>query len=185
MSYYDRAMLGYEIDLGSDIDILGDDDVGEALEILGAAKRRKKGGGLARAAQAVAAAKQAGGVIVRTREPSEKRLLTLQVDSGAALIAAAATQSLQIQSTGPFKAVQFLVDPTSALSFLITDIKVGRKSQLMGTGSIPATMFSALNPSSRVEWDTAQTAEPLVITVQNNSAAAARFVGGLMGYTVE
>ena len=122
---------------------------------------------------------------VKSRQPTSSYRLPLPIDTGAVAIVAGAAAVISLLPVQPFRATQLRLDPVAAPNFQITDIKVGRKSQLLGAGAIPATAFSALNPDCRVSFDTAQTSEPLVITVINVSGAAARLTGVLLGETIE
>lgn len=177
--------MGYMDILGSDVDIMGDDDVGDDLadllgedDILGAGRRR---GGRS---SAVKRLMQRRGTLVRTERPTNARRLTVGVDSGATLILAGAASTIVVQPVEPFRTELFSVNPTIAPQFLITQVLVGRKSQLVGTGSINASAFASNNPLSAVQWDTAQTAQPLSIAVLNNSLESLRFMATLFGTTV-
>lgn len=190
---YNEYILGDDDDLLGDVDILGDDDdVGDevdvlgALEILGASRRgrrnRKRSKGRAAVARAVMAR---NATLVRRANPSAVRNLTLGVDSGTTAVAAGASTTVTVNPVEPFRCTAFMVDPTIAPSFLITSILVGRKSQLVGTASISAATFSALNPLARVSWDTAQTSQPISIAITNNSGGALRFLATLFGDAVD
>lgn len=188
MGYYD---LGDD-ELG-DVEVLGDDDVGDdelgdaldilgAYDILGARKRKSKKSRRGALARAMAARR---GTVVKTSGPKAVRYLTMGVDSGTTAVAAGAAATITINPVEPFRCTAFVVDPTIAPSFLITSILVGRKSQLVGTAALSAATFSALNPLSRVSWDTAQTAQPISIAVTNNSGGALRFLATLFGDAVD
>ncbi len=191
MGYYDiqgdddvegLEILGDDDDLGDDMDILG-----AAYDILGAKKRsplaraRKK-----RRTQSVARRlAQSRGTVVRQGMATAARRLTLGVDSGATAIAAGAAATVTVQPVEPFRCELLAVDPTIAPSFLITSILVGRKSQLVGTGAVNAATFSSTNPLAAVQWDTAQTSQPISIAVTNNTGGALRFMATLFGTAVD
>lgn len=181
----------YSLVLGEDYDILGDilgdDDVGDdALllgndyDILGAARRSKKNRG--NAALARAATK---GAIVRERQKTQVRRLPLPLDTGAVLVAAGATAVITVQPNVTTRPEKFSVAPESAPHFTIDSISIGRKLQLGSGGSIAASLYDARNPDNGVQWDTADRREPIEFRVTNQSAAPARFMGLLIGTTVE
>lgn len=193
MGYYD--LMGDDDDLLGDVDVLGDDDdlgyeddiLGAAFDILGARKRKKssplsrgRSRGRGGAAKRLAASR---GTVVRSTGPSAARRLTMGVDSGA--VAANTAATITIQPVEPFRTELFAVDPTVAPSFSITGILVGRKSQLVGTAAINAAMFSAGNPLCAVQWDTAQTSQPISIAILNLTGGALRFMGALFGTAVD
>lgn len=177
MGYYD-IMGDDDADLLGDVEILGDDDdLMGAYQILGAAKRNRNG-----LARQIAARR---GRVVRSGSPQSARKLTIGVDSGTTAIAAGAAATITINPVEPFRCEAFLVDPTIAPSFLITSILVGRKSQFVGTSALSAATFSALNPLVSIQWDTAQTAQPISIAVTNNTGGALRFLATLFGTAVD
>lgn len=180
MGYYD-IMGDDDADLLGDVEVLGDDDdLLGAYQILGAARRG--GGQKMRLARQIAAR---SGRVVRSGSPQAARKLTIGVDSGTTAIAAGAAATITINPVEPFRCEAFLVDPTIAPSFLITSILVGRKSQFVGTSALSAATFSALNPLVSIQWDTAQTAQPISIAVTNNTGGALRFLATLFGTAVD
>lgn len=176
----------YALVLGEDYDILGDilgDDDDESLvlgdyDILGAAKRRK--GHSAAAARAAAR-----GAVVRPRQKTQMRRLPLPLDSGATLIAAGASATITVQPNVTTRPEKFSVAPESSPHFTIDSVSIGRKLQLGSGGSIAASLYDARNPDNGVQWDTADRREPIELRVTNQSAAPARFMGLLIGTTVE
>ena len=167
--------MGY-YDIEGDLEVLGDYDI-QGEDIMGLVKRQP--------ARRPAPQQRQAAVAVKQHSPSKSFRLPLPIDTGAVAVVAGAAAVISLLPVQPFRATQLRLDPVAAPNFQITDIKVGRKSQLLGAGAIPATAFSALNPDCRVSFDTAQTSEPLVITVVNVSGAAARLTGVLLGETVE
>jgi len=165
------AGVSHGYDILGDVDVLGD----EALAILGAAARRAyqrpmRGGG---AASNTVAQKQA----------TQTRRLDLAVDSGATPIAAAASLTITVTPPEPIRVEQIMVAPSIAPAFVLTAATIGRANQIMGAGSLAAELCSPNNPFA-VQWDTAQTSQPILLTVTNTSGAALRFLGSLRGTVV-
>lgn len=199
--YYDISgddeedVSGYDYDISGLEALLGDDDemLGISLKSLArgalmphtlaqrALASRKKSKVAARAMVAQAAAR---GALVQAKGPSRSRRLMLPVDS-TTTIAAAASSTINLTPTNTFKPDRFVVDSAIAPAFVITDIKVGRASQLIGTGSIPAVAFSPALGENNIGFDTVQTSQPLSVAVTNTSGAALRFMGVFFGWEIE
>lgn len=185
MSYIDIMGdddLGYD-DLLGDVQVQGDDLLG-ALQILGARKARKNRGRRG-GSNAAANLARSRGTVVKETGPTDSRRLVMGVDSGTTLIAAGASSTIVINPVEPFRTELFSVDPTIAPSFIITSILVGRKSQLVGTAAVNASVFAGNSPLSAVQWDTAQTSQPISIAVTNNTGGALRFMAALFGTSVD
>ena len=70
---------------------------------------------------------------------------------------------------------------TQADSFLINDIKIGNKSQLVEATSLPARAFAENAVGVRLSLDTASIAQDVVIAVSNVDITAATFRAVLFG----
>jgi hypothetical protein len=73
------------------------------------------------------------------------------------------------------------VNATQADSFLINDIKIGNKSQLVEATSLPARAFAENAVGVRLSLDTASIAQDVVIAVSNVDITAATFRAVLFG----
>jgi hypothetical protein len=167
----DVEILGADpYDILGDVEILGEDDV------LGARRRRRGSSG--RPSSGGGSASNT----VRMKEPDAARRLHLPIDSGVAVVAGA-TSVITLAPVEAFRAEQIVIDPTVAPSFILAGALVGRKSQLLGAGSLPCTLFTPTNPFV-VQWDTAQTSQPIVLTFVNTSLAALRLMGALLGTNI-
>lgn len=158
----------------SGVDILGEDDfdlLGD-VDILGAA---------ARARRLPAPANRS--VQVRPTQPTNSRRLPMGIDSGAA-VAAGATATITITPVDAYRPEVLSVDSAIAAGFIISDLRIGRKSQLVGGNPMPASSFSALSPLAGCQFDTAQQTQPIVLIVQNTSGAALRFMATFFGTSV-
>lgn len=189
MPYYD---LAGDVDVLGDAEILGDEllgfNFGRAANLalnpvaqFNAVRGAMRGGAGAARARAAASGQRAA---VQQNSQYETRRLLMGIDS-VTTVAAAATSTITVNPVEPFRPEALIVDTVVAQNFLITQILIGRKSQLVGTASIPASAFVA--PGSAVgilQWDTAQTAQPLQITVNNTSGGASRFTAVMVGTAV-
>lgn len=191
MSYYgmsgDTEVLGGNVDILGDDDLLGDDDMLGAFNFGRAANmalnplaqinalRRAAGGGGRRAPQRARAI---------SKPITESRRLLMGLDT-VTTVAAAGVATITANPVEPFRPEALIVDSVVAPNFLITQVLIGRKSQLVGTGSLPASAFVA--PGSAVgslQWDTAQTAQPLQVSINNTSGGASRFTAVLIGTAI-
>jgi len=64
---------------------------------------------------------------------------------------------------------------------VITDIRVGKQSQLVASGNIPAETLSQQAQGCAMSLDTCQISMQLQILVTNISLAAARFMATIIG----
>jgi hypothetical protein len=84
-----------------------------------------------------------------------------------------------------FRPERLVVPSNLAIDFLITDIKVGKNSQLVSTGALPAVMFTEVAFGVRLKMDTCQISMFVTISVTNQNPAARNFQGGIVGPAVE
>lgn len=175
-------ILGEDYDiLGEDEDLLGeeDDDMMGDYDVLGARRRRRRVRGRAmRRPRGSGAASH----VIKREAPQKTRLLSLPMDS-VANVAAGGAATINLTPVEPFRTEAIMVDPTIAASFLITTALVGRKSQFVAGNALACTLCPPTAPF-RVQWDTAQTSQPIQIGVTNTSGAALRFMGQLLGTVV-
>ena len=121
-----------------------------------------------------------GGVVVDTG-PTKDRELPVGVDSGATLILAGASQDIQIQPQVDFRVERLIAANSLAPNFSIRDVKVGKDSQLVASGEIPAETFSNLSVGVGLKGDVCRVGQIITVSVVNTSGAPARFRGSLIG----
>lgn len=151
-------------------EIRGDDLLGE--EILGAAPRR------------LAPMPGVPGGQLKVREPNRAREYPLGFDS-VATIAAAASLAVSSRPQVVFRPDRLVIPASIAPNFTLTDIKIGKNSQLVGSSVLPAEVFSQTAVGVRLKLDTAQISQDIVLTVTNISGGAVRFMACLIGPAVE
>jgi hypothetical protein len=184
----DLSIVGDEL-----AEMIGEDDVvslmgrggGDDVESLLAASM---GGARARGRLARALlARRLGqrGAVVTTRGPTKSREFPIGFDSGPVLIVAGAATQIISRPQVPFRPERFVVPSDIAGSFTIDDIKVGKDSQLVATGPIPARIFEEGSFGVRLSMDTAQVANDITVSATNVSLAAARFRAAMIGTAVE
>lgn len=117
---------------------------------------------------------------VERAAPAEGRRGFLPLSS-ADVIAAGNTVGIEAKVSRPFRPDALIIDDAIAEDFLITDLKLGLTPVTVGSGPIPASMFKSESRHSKLELYTLQVNEPAVMTVQNRSTDARRFVGVLTG----
>jgi hypothetical protein len=189
----DDDSLGFEY-----TEILGDDDALGSVawgddDALGAfvgadivhAKRR---------AARIAARKQAAaeylmrkrvaaGSLLRGVPPRNAREYALGL--GSTSVAGNSSANINVQPQVIFRPERLVVPSNLAVDFLITDIKVGKNSQLVSTGALPAVMFTEVAFGVRLKMDTCQISMFVTISVTNQNPAARNFQGGIVGPAVE
>ena len=183
--------LGFETTeiLGDLLD--GDDEAGEFVgddsgdDILGAilAKRNKGNARKQAMARDMLRRRVAAGSLLRSVSPRSSREYALGL--GSTSVAGSSSANINVQPQVIFRPERLVVPSNIAVDFLITDIKVGKNSQLVSTGALPAVMFTENAFGVRLKMDTAQISMFVTISVTNQNASARNFQGGLVGPAVE
>lgn len=171
-------------------DLLGDDESGEFVgddesgdDILGASVRRKKNAQKQAMKRDLLRRRVAAGSLLRSVSPRSSREYALGL--GSTSVAGNASANINVQPQVIFRPERLVVPSNIAVDFLITDIKVGKNSQLVSTGALPAVMFTENAFGVRLKMDTAQISMFVTISVTNQNANARNFQGGLVGPAVE
>lgn len=190
-----ETLLGGTVDISGMVDLNADDD----MDLLGtylvqgedgadAGVTRAILGAIAKANPRVKAAIQSAqaqrATVVREQLPTRSRLLPLGLDSGAVAIAAGAAANIAVVPQKPFRPERLVVEPVGAPSFLINNVMVGTDSQFVTAGAIPAAIFIPGAFGVGLKGDTANIGITITVAVTNFSAAAARFLGALLGTAV-
>ena len=194
-----EELIGYDGD--DDYDDDDDDDDDELAALLGARprlsarfKRKSRGRGRGRRSQrmvtrrAIQVAKavkkvEQGSLLSRTT-PNKSREFPIGFDS-VANIAAAATATLTQRPQIVFRPERIVVPAAVAAFFQITDVKVGKNSQFVSSGAVPAATFAETAFGVRLKMDTCQISQDLIIDVTNIDVAAHRFLAAMIGESVE
>ena len=123
----------------------------------------------------------------RRARPSRRGRCAGKGDSRTPSTSVAGTSSanINVQPQVIFRPERLVVPSNLAVDFLITDIKVGKNSQLVSTGALPAVMFTEQAFGVRLKMDTAQISMFVTVSVTNQNPAARNFQGGLVGPAVE
>ena len=172
----DLLGLGYDgmTEIMGDDDDSGDDSGEEFVgdDLMGAAKNQRR--------QRQAAAKQA---LLRTLPPRSSREYVIGLGSTA--LPGLSSANIAVQPQVIFRPERIVIPSNLAADFLITDIKVGKNSQLVSPGAIPAVVFVENAFGVRLKMDTAQIAQFVTLTITNQNGAARNFQGAIIGPAVE
>ena len=183
----DRSEILGDDALGDDagLEFVGDDSGDDLLgdDVLGAAVRKRKAQKNQALANALARRRAAAGTLVRDVRPRSSREYALGLGSTSVLGNSSANINVQPQVV--FRPERVLIPSNVALDFLITDIKVGKNSQLASTGAVPATAFTEQAFGVRLKMDTAQISMFVTISVTNMNPNARNFQGVIIGPAVE
>jgi hypothetical protein len=172
-------------------EIIGDDEAGDDAgaqfvgddsgdDIIGAAKRKAKS---AAAKQAMLRRRVAAGALLRTLPPRSAREFVIGLGSTA--IPGLSSANINVQPQVIFRPERIVIPSNIAADFLITDVKVGKNSQLVSPGAIPAVVFVENAFGVRLKMDTAQIAQFITVSVTNQNGAARNFQGAIIGPAVE
>jgi hypothetical protein len=162
-----------------------DGDGSDGEDILGAVVRAKKKRNARKQAMArdLMARRVASGALLRSVPPRNAREYALGL--GSTSVAGNSSANINVQPQVIFRPERLVVPSNLAVDFLITDIKVGKNSQLVSTGALPAVMFTEQAFGVRLKMDTAQISMFVTVSVTNQNPAARNFQGGLVGPAVE
>jgi len=158
------------------------DDSGD--DILGAILSKKRGNAKKAAmARDLLRRRVAAGTLLRSVSPRSSREYALGL--GSTTVAGNSSANINVQPQVIFRPERLVVPSNIAVDFLITDIKVGKNSQLVSTGALPAVMFTENAFGVRLKMDTAQISMFVTISVTNQNPQPRNFQGGLVGPAVE
>jgi hypothetical protein len=114
----------------------------------------------------------------RTSSPGEH-----VVGLGSTLVVGYTSANIGVQpQVVPFRPEKLEIPSEVARDFLITDVKVGRNSQLASVGAIPASIFNdRRHEHLKLSMDVAQSSMFVTVSVTNQNAKARNFQGVLVG----
>jgi hypothetical protein len=171
-------------------EIEGDDALGAFVgdssdgdDSLGAVRKRKQNARKRAMARDLLRRRVNSGALLRSVPPRNAREYALGL--GSTSVAGNSSANINVQPQVIFRPERLVVPSNLAVDFLITDIKVGKNSQLVSTGALPAVMFTENAFGVRLKMDTAQISMFVTVSVTNQNPAARNFQGGLVGPAVE
>lgn len=158
--------------------------VGEGLEgddsSMGASKRKQHS---SQAKADLLRKRIAAGALLRTLPPRSSREFIIGL--GSTSLPALSSANISVQPQVIFRPERIVIPSNIAADFLITDVKVGKNSQLVSPGAIPAVVFVENAFGVRLKMDTAQIAQFITVSVTNQNGAARNFQGAIIGPAVE
>lgn len=165
----------------------GDDESGAAFvgddnlsAIVGAAATRAASQALS---NALASKRASSGSLLRSMPPRSSREFALGL--GSTNVAGSSSANINVQPQVIFRPERLVIPSNVAPDFLITDIKVGKNSQLVSTGALPAVGFTETAFGVRLKMDTCQISMFVTLTVTNQNVVAKNFQGMIIGPAVE
>lgn len=163
-------------DSGNNVQFVQGD--GSDGDMMGAHKKRSSS-----SQQAIQRRRVAAGALLRTLPPRSSREFVIGLGSTA--LPALSSANISVQPQVIFRPERIVIPSNIAADFLITDVKVGKNSQLVSPGAIPAVVFVENAFGVRLKMDTAQIAQFITISVTNQNGASRNFQGAIIGPAVE
>ena len=148
--------------------------------MIGAARRHNR---QQAAAQALMQRRVAAGALLRGVPPRQSREYALGL--GSTSVSGSSSANINVQPQVIFRPERLVIPSNLAVDFLITDIKVGKNSQLVSTGALPAVMFTEVAFGVRLKMDTCQISMFVTLSVTNQNPSARNLQGGIVGPAVE
>lgn len=96
-------------------------------------------------------------------------------------VAPGARAIMRAQPQALFRGQRLIVPTSIARHFVINDIRVGRNSQFVAAGSVPAETFSEDAYGVRLKMDTCQISQEIFLEVTNISDEPHRFLASIVG----
>lgn len=120
-------------------------------------------------------------IAVKRKQPTAVRELFLGFDS-VTVVTKSTSRNVTTQAQQPFRPDRLVVAAAIAGFFLINDIKIGSKSQLLSGDAIPAEAFSNLSVGVVAKMDTITPGITVMLSVSNiDTLADHRFNGMMLG----
>ena len=176
-------LLDGEVDGDEAGAFVGDDSGDDILGAVLAARKRQGNAKKTAMARDLLRRRVASGALLRSVSPRSSREYALGL--GSTSVSGTSSANINVQPQVIFRPERLVVPSNIAVDFLITDIKVGKNSQLVSTGALPAVMFTENAFGVRLKMDTAQISMFVTISVTNQNPSARNFQGGLVGPAVE
>lgn len=123
-------------------------------------------------------------LVLREEQPTHSRVFPLGFES-ATTIAGGASATITSRPQVIFKGQRLVVPSDVAGTFVLDDVKVGKDSQFVAEGSIPARVLQENAVDVAFELDTAQISQDISISVTNIGGAPATFRAALIGQAAE
>lgn len=161
------------------------DSILSGVELVGRRAPNRNAARMAAMRQAAAYKQVQSGVIVRDQQPTKARRLVLPMSSNGTVAAGSSTTVTARPQTIAFKPIRLTIPATIGPDFTIEDIKVGNKSQLAQSGSLPAEAFVQTAFGVEMDMDTVQTSQDFVIQATNISGAARTFRAAVFGRSAD
>lgn len=106
------------------------------------------------------------------------------VGLGSTYVQGLSSANIRMQLQVIFRPERLVIPSSIAPDFLITDIKVGRNSQFVSSGAVPAVLFAESALGVRLKMDTAQISMFMMISVTNQNLHGKNFQGVLIGQSL-
>ena len=104
---------------------------------------------------------------------------------GSSLVRAGESMNVNVQPQVVFCPERLVIPEGIAGDFIIHDIKVGKNSQLVSTGALPASVFTSRSGGTRMKMDVTQISMLVTVSVTNTSKEDRYFQGVFFGPAVE
>lgn len=139
--------------------------------------------GAENAANAVAQLAMKNGSALVDLEPTKSRRYPLGFPTTT--VNAAATASVTAAPQVPFRSERFIIPSDFAGGMLLTDIKVGKNSQLVAANPLPCRAFTEQGWGTDLHCDTADIAQQVALNLSNTSSHNTVFNALVLGRAVE
>lgn len=124
------------------------------------------------------------GTVLQQYAPMKGRQLILGFSS-TGTVAAGATVDIIQRPQLTFRPERIVIPAAVGANFNVSDIRIGKDSQFLSAGAIPAAVFAEGAFGVRLKMDTCQIAQDIDLRVINISAGALNFFAAMIGDSVQ
>jgi hypothetical protein len=115
--------------------------------------------------------------------PHSSRVYALGL--GSTLVAGRSSATIRFQPPITFRPERLIVPSNLAVDFLVNNIKVGKRSQLLSTGALPAVIFDESSFGIRLKGNICRPSMFIAVSMTNQNRTARSFQGGIVGAAFE
>lgn len=120
--------------------------------------------------------------LVETQYTRERGLI---MGFGSATVALNASATFSANPQVPFRPSSLIISATAIAGLTVDDIKVGKNSQLVTSGAVPAAAFGADTTFKAMKFDTAGPGIDVSVDVTDTSGAANTVAMAMFGVAAE
>lgn len=122
---------------------------------------------------------------VRVQAQPYRGVREFPIGFGPTSVAANTTATFTAQPQLIFRPSRLIIPSSIAASFVVSDLRIGKNSQLVSANPIPASTFIETAVGVALGLDTCNVGQTITLVVANTTGGAVTFLASLIGTSVE